>query len=84
MSDKTPVSMAGSYQEIGEFWDNHDSADFGEQAEVEFKVDIESQPKYYSLDKILALKLGRLAKAHGVSEETLLNLWVQEKLNQLG
>lgn len=84
MSDKTPVSMARTYQEIGEFWDNHDSTEFGEQAEVEFNVNIESQPKYYSLDKILASKLGRIARAHGVSEETLLNLWVQEKISQLG
>jgi hypothetical protein len=42
-SNRTLVSDAGTYQEIGEFWDKQDSAEFGGQAEVEFKVDIQLQ-----------------------------------------
>ena len=83
MLPNTPVSNASSYQEIGAFWDEHDSAEFGEQAEVEFTVNIQSQRRYYSLDKYLAQKLKNIARLRGISEETLLNIWVQEKINQV-
>ncbi len=31
MPDKSSVSKANSYQGIGEFWDEHDASEFGEQ-----------------------------------------------------
>ena len=45
MSDgRTSISQANTDQEIGEFWDTHDAADYWEETEpVEFEVDIESQ-----------------------------------------
>ena len=82
MSAKTSTSKADTYQDIGAFWDEHDATDFGGQTEVEFDVDIQSQRRYYSLDKHLSLELRRIAKARGISEETLLNMWVQEKISQ--
>lgn len=82
MPSKTPVSNAQTYQEIGTFWDEHDATEFGEQAEVEFEVDIQSQRKYYPIDSQLSFKIKQVAKERGISEETLLNLWVQEKINQ--
>jgi hypothetical protein len=82
MSSKTPISKAGTYQEIGAFWDEHDATEFGEQTEVKFDVNIKSQRKYYPLDGHLSLKIKQIAEERGISEETLLNLWVQEKINQ--
>jgi hypothetical protein len=83
MADKTPVSNADTYQGIGEFWDRHDATEFGEQEDADFQVGIASQRRYYPLDRHLASEVGRIAEQHGVSEETLLNLWVQEKIEQL-
>lgn len=83
MPDKTPISNAQNYQEIGEFWDEHDAIEFGEQTDVEFEVNIKSQRKYFPLDRQLSIKLREMAEQHGISEETLLNLWVQEKINQI-
>jgi hypothetical protein len=38
---KTPISGASSYRKIGEFWDEHDLADYWDQThEVEMNVDI--------------------------------------------
>jgi hypothetical protein len=38
----TPISGASSYHEIGEFWDQHDLADYeSETREVELDVDIQ-------------------------------------------
>ena len=78
---KSSISNSKSYEKIGEFWDTHDLADYWEQTEpVEFEVDLETETRYYALDKLLAQKLTRVAEERGVSAGTLLNLWVQEKL----
>jgi hypothetical protein len=77
------ISKAQSYKEIGEFWDTHDLADYWEQTQpVEFEVDIQSEVTYYPLDITLAAEVCSIAKRRGVSPETLLNLWVQEKLQE--
>jgi hypothetical protein len=80
---KSSISKARSYKEIGEFWDTHDLADYWEQTQpVEFEVDIQSEVTYYPLDITLAAEVCSVAKRRGVSPETLLNLWVQEKLQE--
>lgn len=83
MSNKTPVSNASTYQEIGLFWDEHDATEFGENTDTQFEVNIESQRRYFALDGHLSAKVRQIAKQHGISEETLLNLWIQEKINQI-
>lgn len=81
--DKSSLSQAQSYQAIGEFWDTHDLHSVWDQTEqVEFDVDIRSETTYYPLETSLSLKLRFIAAQHGVSAETLLNLWVQEKVAQ--
>jgi len=78
---KSTISQASSYKEIGDFWDTHDLADYWDQTEpVDFEVDIESEVTYYALDKELSQMLSEVAEERGISAETLLNLWVQEKL----
>ena len=81
--NRSSISKARSYKEIGEFWDAHDLADYWEQTQpVEFEVDIQSEVTYYPLDITLAAEVCSVAKRRGVSPETLLNLWVQEKLQE--
>ena len=78
---RSTISRASSYKEIGDFWDTHDLADHWDQTEpVDFEVDIETEVTYYALDKELSQMLSEVAEGRGVSAETLLNLWVQEKL----
>jgi hypothetical protein len=77
--NKSSISNASSYAEIGEYWDTHDLADHWEQThEVNFDVSLESSVLYFAVEKTLAEKLRAAAKNHGVSPETLLNVWVQE------
>ena len=83
MPSKTPVSKASTYQDIGAFWDTHDATEFGEQSDVEFEVHIKSQRRYYPIDSKLSLEIRKIAEKRGISEETLLNLWVQEKVRQI-
>jgi len=78
---KGSISKAKSYKEIGGFWDTHDLAEFwGQTKKASFEVDIESEVTYYSMDKRLAEKVQAIAQERGVSADTLINLWVQEKL----
>lgn len=80
---KSSISKARSYKAIGEFWDTHDLADYWDQTKpVHFDVDIQSEVTYFALDSKLSTKIRALARQHGVLPETLLNLWVQEKLQE--
>ena len=83
MHTKSSVSNAGTYQEIGTFWDEHDATEFGEETHAEFDVKIKFQRRYFLLDTHLSIKIKEVARQHGISEETLLNLWIQEKVNQI-
>jgi hypothetical protein len=80
---KASTSQGRSYEEIGEYWDIHDASeawDRGEPVEIEF--DIKSERRYYPIEKSLSKRLNQIAAAQGVSAETLINLWLQEKVAQ--
>ena len=81
--NKGSISNANSYQAIGEYWDAHDAGEiWDETEEVKFEVDLESDVFYYAVETSLSSKLHRIAERRGVSAETLINLWLQEKVNQ--
>jgi hypothetical protein len=80
---KTPTSGASSYVAIGEYWDSHDLRDHWEQTSAaEFEVDLGSSSIYFPLERNLARQLRTAADAQGVSPETLLNLWVQQRVSE--
>lgn len=77
--DPLPEHFA-SLEEAAEFWDTHDSADYEEfMRDIECEVDIKSRQYLISLDGDLFRKVSSIAQAKGISSETLINLWVQEK-----
>ncbi len=84
MSDsESSISKSRSYREMGEYWDRHDAGEVWDQLEpAEFEVDIKSEKRYYPIEKLLSQKLDQMAATQGVSPETLINLWVQEKVGQ--
>ena len=80
---KSSVSQATSYKEIGEFWDTHEISDFLDKTkEVSFDVDIQSEITYYAVDKRLSEQIQAIALKRGVTADTLVNLWMQEKLKE--
>lgn len=81
--NKSSISQAESYKEIGEFWDKRGLDDFWDKTrEVSFEIDIESEATYFAVDKTLSERLQAIAQKRGVTADTLLNLWVQEKLGE--
>jgi hypothetical protein len=78
--DPIPEELA-SLQEAAEFWDTHDLADYEDmKREVDFEVDLQRRVFLTALEPELAKKLAAYAHRQGVSTETLINLWVGEKL----
>jgi hypothetical protein len=71
----------GSVKEAAEFWDVHDLSDYWDQTrEAHFQVDIQAHRFLTALDPELAQKLTVRARQRGVSTETLINVWLTEKL----
>jgi len=70
--------------EASEFWDSHDLGDYWDQTkEVHFEVEIEYEKNYYALEKEISEKIEEIAKSRGVSAETMVNLWLKEKISTL-
>ena len=70
-----------SVEAAADFWDSHDLSDYWDQSrEARFQVDIKSHRFLTALDPDLAQKLTARARQRGVSTETLINVWLTEKL----
>ncbi len=68
-------------EELSDFWDTHSSADYEDVMEpVEAQIDLSSSKVYCPVAKDLLRQVRRQARQQGVSTETLINLWLQEKL----
>ena len=79
--DRSSISKARSYKEIGEFWDTHDLGDYWDQTSpAEFEINIESEAVYYPVEPALPANISAIARQRGISPETLLNLWLQERV----
>jgi hypothetical protein len=75
------ISKADTIEAIGDFWDTHDFTDFdGDGPDVEFRVS-----SRVAIDAELLSSVEQVARRHGVRVETLVNLWLSEKvLEQTG
>jgi hypothetical protein len=78
----TTISKAKTVEEIGEFWDTHSLADYWDQThEVEFEVRAQRRRRV-TLDPQVYAHLEAQARARGVLPETLVNLWLAERLRE--
>ena len=65
------------------FWDNHDLSDYwGETSEAQFDVDLERRVILVPLEQQVARKLAEIARQQGISTETLVNVWLSERLQE--
>lgn len=75
------ISKAKTLEEIGEFWDTHSLNDFWEETrEAEFKIRAKRK-KRIALEPQIYKELEAEARLRGVVPETLVNLWLAEKLH---
>jgi len=70
------ISKADTDEKIGEFWDEHDFTDFDTNApNVEFEI-----AYIVPLEVDLFSQIEQQARHRGVKVETLVNLWLRQKL----
>jgi len=76
-ANKSSVSKTNSIEKIGEFWDKHDFTDFDDPnaPDIEFHVSVA-----ISVEPDLLSDIEELAHLRGINVETLVNLWLKEKL----
>ena len=74
------ISQAETLEEIGEFWDTHSLDDYWDKTrEVEFEVRA-TKRRRITVEPKLYKRLEAEARVRGVVPETLVNLWLAEKL----
>lgn len=83
--NRSSLSKGNSYAEIGQYWDEHDLSEVWDQTEpADFDIDLKSVKHYYPVERALSDKVSQMAREQGVSAETLVNLWIQEKVGPSG
>jgi len=79
VSKKDPVPENMSIEEASEFWDTHSVADYPSRV-VQLEYAPEERITFVAVADDLLTQVGKLARERGVSVETLVNLWIQEKV----
>jgi len=84
MSKSYPIPESfASIEEAAEFWDGHSTADYDElMHDVNFDVDIQRRIFLVPVDGRLAKVITAIAEQEGLGLETLVNLWLQEKVTE--
>ena len=79
----TSISQARSIEEIADFWDTHSVADYWDQTqEVEFEIRAQRRHRII-LDPDVYIRVEEQARLRGMLPETLVNLWVAERLEKV-
>lgn len=77
--DEIPENF-DSYEAAAEFWDTHDVSDYLDLTEEVSDVQIKLKRKHFKIEPDITAELSKRAREKGISTETLINLWLQEKL----
>lgn len=76
-TDPIPDNM--TIEEASAFWDTHSVSDYPSRL-VQFEYKPEGRTTFVAIADELLEQLQKRAKKSGISIETLVNLWIQEKL----
>lgn len=80
----TSISQTDTLEGVADFWDTHSLADYWEQTqEVEFEVRAKRR-RSITLDPDLYARVEAQARERGILPETLVNLWLAERLQEAG
>jgi len=72
-----------SLEEFQDFWDKHDLTEFWDKLkEVSIKVDLRTSKNLVTIDPEILMKIRKTAAQKGLKTESLINIWLQEKILQ--
>lgn len=81
-TNQRPISKAQTLEEIADYWDTHSLADHWDQThEAQFEVRAKRRRRV-TLDPELYSEIETQAHTRGISPETLVNLWLAERLKK--
>jgi predicted DNA binding CopG/RHH family protein len=84
MADKIPQFK--TEQEEAEFWDSHDSTDFLDETEAVNVTFVDARPSMKQislrLEPSVIDQLKSLATVKGIGYQTMIRMWVMERLGQ--
>ncbi len=85
MKKSNKLPQLKSYEEMADFWDEHSLADYWDQTEpAEFEISPQARRRYMvAVDRDLLTRIGQLARQRGVSTESLVNLLLEQRLQQM-
>lgn len=85
MSKAKQVPEMKSYEEIAEFWDTHSLADYWDQTEsVEFEISPDARRRYLvAIDPDILNRVKQIAHIRGLSTQSLINLWLEQRLHEV-
>ena len=76
------ISKASTIEELAEFWDTHSLADYWDEThEVDFEVRARRRRRV-TLDPEIYEQVEEQARTRGILPETLVNLWLAERLQE--
>ena len=80
---KNKIPEFKSLEEFQGFWDKHDLTEFWDKLkEVPIKVDLKRSKNLVTIDPEILRKIRKTAAQKGLKTESLINIWLQEKILQ--
>lgn len=76
-NNRSSISQAETLEEMGEFWDTHDFTDYDDPTLPDVEMTISG---LVAIEAELLAALEQQAQRRGVTVETLVNLWLQQKM----
>jgi hypothetical protein len=78
------ISKARNLEEMADFWDTHSLTDYEDEIyPVEMTVDPAARRTWVGIEPELLAELRRIAYERRISTQTLVNLWLSERITQL-
>src|SRR5438128_11796500 len=71
-----------SAEEAGEFWDTHSGVDYEEYMKpAHFEVDLRRRAQEVRIADEVISQVKKIARKQGLKPETLINIWLKEKVS---
>jgi len=81
MAENKSMPKFNSLDDLVKFFETHDLGEYLDRMpEAHFDIDLKRRTHIFAIDDDLAEKLSEIAKAKRIPSETLINVWLREKI----
>jgi len=85
MNDGKKIPDFTNYEAMAAFWETHDLAEYWDQTEpAEFEIAPQARRQFLvAVDRNLLLRIQQIARVRGVTTESLVNLLLEQRLQDV-